>query len=96
MNQTDTTELWYETNLDVFLNQWYANYDEARQSLQHHGGFLLPYRKHFFICEPEVISALGLDPSDSDWEKTGHDCAQPRDGAACARLQEKRQKILRR
>ena len=95
MDQADNSELWYETNLDVFLNRWYAKYDEARGSLDRDGGFLLPYRKHFFICQPDVISALGLDPNDPDWEKTGHDCAHPRDPAAFARLQDKRKAKVR-
>ena len=94
MAETETSKLWYETNLDVFLNQWFANYDEARASLEHHGGFLLPYRTHFFVCQPDVIAALGLDPEDSDWEKIGYDCARPDDQDAFARLREKREGIV--
>ena len=59
--ERDKAELWYETNLDIFLNRWYANYEEARAGLEKHGGFLLPYRHHFFVCQADVIQALGLD-----------------------------------
>ena len=94
MSDFDPAKLWYHTNLDVFLNRWYANYEEARQSLDRHGGFLLPYQKHFFICQPDVISALGLDPADPDWEKIGYDCAHPLDLAAFERLRQKRAEVV--
>ena len=93
MTEIDPGKLWYHPYLDVFLNRWYANYDDARQSLDADGGFLLPYQKHFFICQPEVITALGLDPNDPDWEKIGHDCVKPLDAEAFARLRQQREKI---
>jgi len=93
MSDLDPAKLWYHPYLDVYLNRWYANYDEARASLEADGGFLLPYQKHFFVCEPEVISALGVDPNDPDWEKIGHDCARPRDAEAFARLRQKREAV---
>ena len=94
MSDLDPEKLWYQTNLDVFLNRWYSNYEEARQSLDRHGGFLLPYQKHFFICQPDVISALGLDPADPDWEKIGYDSARPVDAAAFERLRQKREEVV--
>ena len=93
MSEIDPGKLWYHPYLDVFLNRWYANYEEARQSLDHDGGFLLPYQKHFFICQPELISALGLDPNDPDWQKIGFDCAHPSDTDAFERLREKRAQV---
>ena len=95
MNEIDPAKLWYQTNLDVFLNRWFANYEEARQSLESEGGFLFPYQKHFFVCQPAVVTALGLDPNDSDWEKIGRDCARPSDEAAFQRLYQKREQIVR-
>jgi hypothetical protein len=94
MSEHDPSKLWYETNLDVFLNRWYSNYEEAQRSLDRHSGYLLPYQKHFFICQPDVISALGLDPNDPDWEKIGYDCAHPRDSAAFERLRQKREEVV--
>ncbi len=49
MERARGPELWYQTNLDIFLNRWYANYSEARAGLEKHGGFLVPYRHHFFF-----------------------------------------------
>jgi hypothetical protein len=95
MAEIDQTKLWYQPNLDVFLNQWFADYDAARAALDSEGGFLLPYQKHFFVCRADVIQALGLDPNDSDWEKIGRDCARPSDTEAFQRLRQKRERIVR-
>jgi hypothetical protein len=94
MSDLDPGKLWYHTYLDVFLNRWYANCEEARASLDSHGGSLLPYQKHFFICEPDVISALGLDPNNPDWEKIGCDCSNPLDADAFERLRQKREYVV--
>src|SRR5215831_2745215 len=94
MADVDATSLWYQPNLDVFLNLWFADYEQARAALLDQGGFLLPYRKHFFVCKAALISAIGLDPGDPDWEKIGYDCARPTDAAAFQRLYKKREKVL--
>jgi hypothetical protein len=95
MSDLDADKLWYQPNLDVFLNRWFATYEEARQSLESEGGFLLPYRKHFFVCEADVIQAMGLDPDDPDWERTGKDGARPSDVEAYERLYRKREQVVR-
>jgi len=94
MTDLDAGKLWYHPNLDVFLNHWFANYEEARASLESDGGFLLPYRKHFFVCEADVIEALGLEPDDPDWKKIGRDGAQPADMEAYERLCLKREQVV--
>jgi hypothetical protein len=77
MNQPDKDTLWYQPDLDVFLNRWYSSYADARKALAKHGGFLLSYKNHFFVCAAEVIRALGLEPEDHDWGRIGCDVAQP-------------------
>jgi hypothetical protein len=94
MTDLDSDKLWYQPSLDVFLNRWFSNYEEARRLLDGEGGYLLPYQKHFFVCEAEVISALGLEPDDLDWERIGRDAAKPKDREAYQRLRDKRVKIL--
>ncbi len=94
MTDPNSDKLWYQPDLDVFLNRWFANYEEARQALESGGGFLLPYRKHFFVCEADVIQALGLEPEDPDWERIGRDGAQPKDQDAYQRLREKRAQVV--
>jgi len=95
MAEIDQTKLWYQPNLDKFLNRWFADYEAAREALDSEGGFLLPYQEHFFVCKPAVINALGLEPDDPDWDKIGRDCARPRDRAAFQRLYQKRERIVR-
>jgi hypothetical protein len=91
MSDSDDT-LWYQPDLDVFLNRWFPNYEAARRSLETEGGFLLPYRHHFYVCEAGAISAMGLEPDDPDWERVGRDCARPADPEAYRRLREKRER----
>ena len=95
MAERDKNELWYQTSLDIFLNHWFSSYDAARQALIDQGGFLLPYRHHFYVCKPDVIAALGLDPHDPDWEKIGYDCARPSDPEAFERLRQKRENVIK-
>jgi hypothetical protein len=94
MDRPDLDSIWYQPNLDVYLNLWFARYEEGRKSLGRDGGFLLPYKKHFFVCEPGVIRTLGLDPDDPDWEKVGWNCVKPLDGEAFKRLRAKRLKVI--
>ncbi len=91
----DADTLWYSPGLDVFLNRWFSKYEEARKSLESEGGYLLPYRRHFFVCESGAIQAMGLEPDDPDWERIGWDCVRPVDMQAHQRLSEKREQIVR-
>jgi hypothetical protein len=68
------------------LSRWFVAYEEARASLDAEGGFLLPYRNQFFICDTGHIEGLGLSPDDPDWEKIGFDWVKPKDLDARARL----------
>jgi len=83
----------YQPNLDVFLNRWFSTYEEARKSLETDGGYLLPYKRHYFVCD-DVIRALGLDPDDPEWEKIGRDGAHPAAPHAYERLRQKREQAL--
>jgi hypothetical protein len=94
MIEPDFEKLWYQPNLDVFLNRWFRTYEEARRSLDGEGGFLLPYQKYFFVCEADVIQALGLEPDDPDWERIGRDAAKPADNEAYQRLRDKRARVV--
>ncbi len=96
MTEIDQAKLSYQTSLDVFLNRWFSNYEDARKSLDEHGGFLLPYRHHFYVCKAEVIKAMGLDPDDPDWKAISYDCARPANDEAFARLRAKRERIASR
>lgn len=76
-----------------FLNQWFANYAEAKSYQQVHGGFLLPYRTQFFMCDTHYIDNLGFDSEDPDWNLIGHDWVNPDNQRAWQRLYKKWMKI---
>ena len=67
-------------------NIWSASYEEARTIREAHGGYLLAYKRQFFITDRHYIEAIGLDPDDPDWDKIGRDWAMPRVAAARTRL----------
>ena len=93
MKEIDESVLWYSDKLHEYLNRWFARYEEARASLESEGGYLLPYRHQFFVCEWGAIKALGLDADDPDWKSIGWDCVKPADVEAYQRLYEKRKQI---
>lgn len=85
----------YDPRMDTFLNRWFARHEDARSSLEEEGGFLLPYKSQFFICETGAIKMLGLNPEDPDWEIIGRDWVKPRDRDAWLRLARKRGEAVR-
>ncbi|MEM8963427.1 MAG: hypothetical protein AAGD38_18235 [Acidobacteriota bacterium] len=82
----DFGTLLYPHGLEAHWNIWSASYDEARGIRAEHGGFLLTYKRHFFIVDEHFVRSLGLDPDDPDWRKIGRDWAQPADTVARRRL----------
>ncbi len=68
---------------------WYKNYDEAETQLNASGGFLLPYRDHFFICDQDYVQFLGVPMADSDLKKVGCNWVEPNDAEAFFRLTQK-------
>lgn len=72
-----------------YLNLWFANYTEAKSILKEKGGFLLPYKNQFFICNNNYMKQIGFEPDDPDWKKIGFDWAEPANQAAWQRLYKK-------
>lgn len=72
-----------------FLNHWFADYKQAKAHLNSHGGFLLPHKKQFFVCEAEYINNLGFSLDDSDWQLIGYDWVNPDNQEAWVRLYKK-------
>jgi hypothetical protein len=83
--------LMYVPSMDVFLNRWFVSYEDARAARQAEGGYLFPYRHHFFVAPSGALGELGLDPADPDWERIGWDWVRPLDRAAWDRLRVKRE-----
>lgn len=70
-------------------NIWSASYEEASVIRREHGGFLLPYKRQFFITDSFYIEDLGLDAQDPDWDRIERDWVQPKDVQARNRLYER-------
>ena len=76
-----------------FLNQWFVIYAEAKSYQKIHGGFILPYKKQFFICEAAYINNLGLNPDDPQWKLIGYDWVNPDNKPAWQKLYKQWMKI---
>ncbi|MBA3814124.1 MAG: hypothetical protein H0X26_06510 [Alphaproteobacteria bacterium] len=72
-----------------FLNQWFANYADAKSYQHANSGFLLPFKNQFFMCDADYIVNLGFDAEDPDWALIGYDWAHPADKNAWQRLYKK-------
>lgn len=72
--------------MGAFVNRWFAIYDEAAADHRRDGGFLLPYRRQFFVTVAGAVRELGLDPDDPDWARIGHDWVRPSDVEGHVRL----------
>jgi hypothetical protein len=90
----DTTRL-FSRRSDVFLNIWFARYEQAREVHEaHRGRFLFPFRHQFVLCQAPLLENLGVDTSDSDWDRIGRDWVKPLDPAAYTRLAAKLRRVV--
>ena len=86
---SDFGTLLYPAGAEVHWNIWSASYEQAAAVRESHGGYLLAYRRHFFITDRHFIATLGLDPDDPDWERIGRDWVKPARPDARERLYRK-------
>ncbi len=82
----DFGTLLYPAGASAHWNIWSADYEEARALREQHGGWLLAFKRHYFIVDRYFVETLGLDPEDPDWERIGRDWARPRNPEARERL----------
>lgn len=70
----DMGSFWHAPRTGMLLNLWFSSYVQAQAVLQQLGeGFLLPYRRQYFIVQAPFIEALGVNPADPGWAAAGHD-----------------------
>ena len=86
---SDFGTLLYPAGAEVHWNIWSASYTQAAAIRADHGGYLLAYRRHFFITDRHFIATLGLDPDDPDWKRIDRDWVQPTRPDARERLYRK-------
>jgi len=72
-----------------YLNHWFSNYEKAKNFQNSEGGYLLPFKNQFFICDKNYIDNLELRSNDPDWALIGFDWYRPNDKAAWQRLYKK-------
>ncbi|MBN9227245.1 MULTISPECIES: hypothetical protein [Legionella] len=72
-----------------FLNHWFSHYAEAKLHQRTQGGFLLPFKNQFFVCDADYIRNLGFNPEDRDWTFIGNDWVHPESKEAWQRLYKK-------
>jgi len=84
----------YVPAMSVFLNRWFAAYEQARVAREAEGGYLFPFKNGYFVTVADAVRELGLDPFDPDWERIGWDWVCPRDSEAWRRLKVKREIAL--
>ncbi len=73
----DFGKLLYPRGCYAHSNIWSASYNEARQIRDETEGYLLAYRHHYLIVDPDYIRTMGLDPDDPDWQEIGFDWVKP-------------------
>tara|TARA_B100001971_G_scaffold215185_1_gene259342 strand:- start:13136 stop:13555 length:420 start_codon:yes stop_codon:yes gene_type:complete len=56
-----------------FLNQWFANLDQAKSYHMQNGGFLLTFKGQYFVTNAEYIEYIGFDPRDQVWQTVQYD-----------------------
>ena len=76
-----------------FFNQWFSKYAEAKQMLSQSGGYLLPYKNQFFICEAGFIEYVGLNAQASEWQKIGYNWVEPQDFSTWQILKDKYEQL---
>jgi hypothetical protein len=91
MKSRGVESLMYVPRMAAILSHWFTAYEDARSSREAEGGYLLPYKNHYFVTTSEAIRELGLDPADPDWARIGWDWVCPGDTEAWQRLRVKRE-----
>ncbi len=86
---TEETEIFCPQPSSAYWKTWYASYEEAVAHLAKTDGYLLPYRKQFFICDIHWVERLGLAADDTDLAKVGRNFVEPLDPEAMSRVMKK-------
>lgn len=85
----DFGTLLYPLGGAAHTNIWSAHYEEAKRLREETNGYLLAYKRQFFIVDEHFLVTLGLDPTDPDWQRIGCNRVEPIDAHARDRLYDK-------
>jgi hypothetical protein len=92
-NKTQQSETFVKAYIGGHLNKWFSHYSEAKEEQKKTGGYLLPYKNQFFICDENFITSLGFNPKDENWNAIAFDWVKPSNQQAWQRLNEQWQLI---
>jgi len=67
-------------------NIWCKSYEEAVAIRSQTDGYLLAYKRQYFIVDRYFILTLGLDPDAPEWQAIGRDWVRPAQPEARQRL----------
>lgn len=67
-----------------YWNVWSASYEEAKRIRAEHGGFLLPFRRQFFVAEASYVRWMGGEPDAEEWSAIERDWVHPPSGQSTA------------
>ncbi len=72
-----TEDCMYTAGCGAYLNVWFKHYEEATTYHKTNGGYLLQYRKDYYVAEQAVIDVLGLQHLSTEWKTIGNNWVQP-------------------
>lgn len=72
-----TEDCMYTAGCGAYLNVWFKHYPEAAAYHLANGGYLLQYRKDYYVAEHAVIEVLGLQNLSAEWKAMGNNWVQP-------------------
>lgn len=90
----EVKDQFYPVRGAAYWNNWFASYKKAKQVHAQSGGFLLPFRNQFFICEEGFVDNLGLPASLPEWRQIGFDWVHPAHVKAWLQLNEQYATVL--
>ncbi len=92
----EVKDQFYPAGSSRFWNNWFASYKKAKEVHAKSGGFMLPFRNQFFICEEGFVNALGLSSSSEEWQMIGFDWVHPANVRAWLRLNDAYAQLIRK
>lgn len=84
----EVKDQFYPPRSSAYWNIWFAHYAKAKRVHLQSGGFLLPFRNQFFICEEGFVDMLGIPAQLPEWKAIGFDWVHPANVKAWLRLNE--------
>ena len=86
--KVDFGQLWYERACGTLVNHWFADYQEARQTLHTlEDHCLYPFRHQFVVAAPLYAELLGLPALTSpEWQQTNRDLVKGYGGSGWQQL----------